>query len=120
MKLTDQNYVDIADKVMDSLMNSSSRTKLTTSKIRKLLSLTSALYDEARMKPFEELAQKLSYLRVQIVYQAGRERTVKDFVKEAKLLEYLGDVRDTQSLLRFCRYMEALVAYFKYYGGKEN
>ncbi|MFR2209485.1 MAG: type III-A CRISPR-associated protein Csm2, partial [Streptococcus salivarius] len=27
--------------------------------------------------------------------------------------------KDRETLQRFCRYMEALVAYFKFYGGKD-
>ena len=55
-----------------------------------------------------------------MAYEAGRDLTVKDFVEEAGLLEQLKDVQsDRKKLLLFCRYMEALVAYHRYYGGRD-
>ena len=118
--LTDQNYVDLAEAVIKKLKRKNQTTFfLTTSQIRNLLSLTSNLYDESNMKSFEELSEKISYLRVQFVYQAGRTEAVKDFVEKAEILEALRDIRDTKSLQRFCRYMEALVAYFRFEGGRE-
>lgn len=126
MILTDLNYVDKAEDVIKKLKKKPDyRTKsekymLTTSKIRNLLSLTSALYDEVQTRPFETLNDRLAYLRVQYVYQAGRENSVKDLVDKAEILEALKEVNDKESLIRFCRYMEALVAYFKFYGGEEG
>lgn len=125
--LTDDNYVDKAEKTILSLNRDVKNRKnpekflLTTSKIRNLLALTSTLYDESRSKKYVELSDKIAYLRVQFVYQAGREpRSVKDFVDKANIIEALKEIKDTESLQRFCRYMEALVAYFKYYGGDDK
>ncbi|GAB7231061.1 type III-A CRISPR-associated protein Csm2 [Facklamia hominis] len=120
MILNEQNYVDQAEKVILELRGKNKKFDLTTSQIRKILTLTSALFDEARLKPFDQLQNKLAYLRVQIVYQVGRKNEVRDFVEKSQLLQALKEVTDTKSLLLFCRYMEALVAYFKFYGGKEN
>lgn len=121
--LTDQNYVDKAEQVIKNLERSRrnyQNLSLTTSQIRNLLALTSNLFDESSMKPFDELQDKLSYLRVQFVYQAGRTHSVKDLVDKAQILEALKEINDIKSLQRFCRYMEALVAYFKYEGGKDQ
>ena len=43
----------------------------------------------------------------------------KDLVEKGQILEALKEIRNTESLQRFCRYMEALVAYFRYHGGKD-
>lgn len=123
--LTDENYVDLAEKAIQSLERNKKNPNefsLTTSKIRRLLSLTSALYDESKVREYKQLQDKIAYLRVQFVYQAGREFAVKDLVRKAQILEILKEVqqdRNKQTLQRFCRYMEALVAYFKFYGGKD-
>ena len=123
--LTDENYVDLAEKTIQSLEKNKrnpNEFSLTTSKIRKLLSLTSTLYDESKVRAYDQLQDKIAYLRVQFVYQAGREFAVKDLVRKAQILEILKEVqqdKDKQTLQRFCRYMEALVAYFKFYGGKD-
>ena len=123
--LTDDNYVDKAEKVIKSLnhtkdhRNNKIKFFLTTTKIRNLLNLTSNLFDESKVRSYKELADKIAYLRVQFVYQSGRETAVKDLVKKAEILYILKEINNKESLQRFCRYMEALVAYFKFYGGKD-
>ena len=123
--LTDDNYVDKAEKVIKSLnhtkdhRNNKIKFFLTTTKIRNLLNLTSNLFDESKVRSYKELADKIAYLRVQFVYQSGRETAVKDLVKKAETLDILKEINNKESLQRFCRYMEALVAYFRFYGGKD-
>lgn len=123
--LKDDNYVDKAEKVIKSLnhtkdhRNNKIKFFLTTTKIRNLLNLTSNLFDESKVRSYKELADKIAYLRVQFVYQSGRETAVKDLVKKAEILDILKEINNKESLQRFCRYMEALVAYFRFYGGKD-
>ena len=123
--LTDDNYVDKAENVIKSLnhtkdhRNNKIKFFLTTTKIRNLLNLTSNLFDESKIREYKELADKIAYLRVQFVYQSGRETAVKDLVKKAEILDILKEINNKESLQRFCRYMEALVAYFRFYGGKD-
>ena len=123
--LTDDNYVDKAENVIKSLNRNTRDSRnpeaflLTTSKIRNLLSLTSTLFDESKVREYEELKDKIAYLRVQFVYQSGREEAVLDLVQKGKILPILKEINSRESLQRFCRYMEALVAYFKFYGGKD-
>lgn len=123
--LTDDNYVDKAEEAIKSLRRNERDRRnpdaflLTTSKIRHLLSLTSTLFDESNVKEYTDLQDKIAYLRVQFVYQSGREFAVKDLVQKAQILEAIKEVSDKETLQRFCRYMEALVAYFKFYGGKD-
>ena len=126
--LRDDNYVDKAENVIKSLNRNTRDSRnpeaflLTTSKIRNLLSLTSTLFDESKVREYRDLADKIAYLRVQFVYQAGREFSVKNLVEEADILRALQEVqqmKNKETLQRFCRYMEALVAYFKFYGGKD-
>lgn len=126
--LTDENYVDKAEKAIKNLKRNERDKRnpdaflLTTSKIRNLLNLTSNLYDESNSKDYCRLKDKVAYLRVQFVYQAGREFSVKNLVEEADILRALQEVqqmKNKETLQRFCRYMEALVAYFKFYGGKD-
>ncbi len=117
------DYVDAAEEVMRRLADKKNR--ITTSKIRNLLSLVSGIYnvenprDEPQIK--SESRTALTMLRIRVVYEAGREATVKDFVTEAKLLEYIKGIGyDRKKLLDFAHYMEALVAYHRYFGGRED
>lgn len=121
--LTNENYVDYAEHAILGLLREESKKKnhlrLTTTQLRNLLSLTSTLYDLIQTQSYDSLIDRISYLRVQFVYQAGRNDAVKIMVEQANILNIIKEIRDKESLIRFCRYMEALVAYFKYYGGKD-
>lgn len=127
--LTDENYVDKAERAISLLeKDNKGNYLLTTSQIRNLLSLCSSLYDRSKERQFDELINDVSYLRVQFVYQSGRNSVkvnrqtffpVKDLVEKGQILEALKEIKDRETLQRFCRYMEALVAYFKFYGGKD-
>lgn len=120
-----ENYVDKAEEVMRSLVVDN-QNKLTTSKIRNLLSLVTAIYNEENLRNSPELLPKsrnaLTMMRIRVVYEAGREKdTVGSFVEKAKLLEYLKGIgNDREKLIAFAHYMEALVAYHRYLGGREN
>lgn len=123
--LTDDNYVDKAEKTIKNLVTDKRNFKnknsdvLSMSKLRNLLSLTSTLFDESKVREYEELKDKIAYLRVQFVYQSGREEAVLDLVQKGEILPILKEINSRESLQRFCHYMEALVAYFKFYGGKD-
>ena len=102
----------------------SEKRLLTTSKIRNLLSMISSLYDEVRRSTSEKLSSEamsqIQYIRLHFAYEAGRDPKVKDFVNEADILAHIKDIGDNKGqFMVFCRYMEALVAYHRYYGGKE-
>ena len=121
-KLNDSEYVDKAESVIKKL--DSEKRLLTTSKIRNLLSMISSLYDEVRRSTSEKLSaeamSQIQYIRLHFAYEAGRDPKVKDFVNEADILAHIKDIGDNKGqFMVFCRYMEALVAYHRYYGGKE-
>lgn len=128
-------YVDEAEAVILSLKNTNfeflngrRKDQLTSSQLRGILASTSTIYDIVRNQGPEAAEERLSYLRVELVYQSGRNAAVKEFVKQSGLLTFLeiiqnvideGDVKHERTfIIRFCRYMEALVAYFKFYGGE--
>lgn len=122
----DNDYVSIAENVILNLKDDINKYKpfgeLTTSKIRKILSLVSDISNDAitadKVLP-PQLVNKIRHLKVRIAYEAGRERDVKKFVDKAKLLDgidYIGSSKE--SFIRFSQYLEALVAYHRFYGGR--
>lgn len=122
------DYVDEAENVIKSIQvkkrNGDFMISLTTSKIRNILSMVSEIYNEVIHEQGEKLSEKsqsrIQYLRLRIVYEAGRDKDVRNFVDKAKLLIKIKSIgADKEKFLRFCNYMEALVAYHRYYGGKE-
>ena len=121
--LDGNRYVDTAENVIKALRGKKGGL-LTTSKIRNLLSMISSLYDEVRRERSDRLSQsvqsRIQYIRLHFAYEAGRDQKVKEFVTEADIFAHLKDIGESkEKFLLFCRYMEALVAYHRFYEGKE-
>jgi CRISPR-associated protein Csm2 len=128
VRLENDTYVKKAEDVMKHLSRNTDRRgnvkMVTTSQIRNLLAMTADIYNEIRImheeKLNDEIRSRLNYLKVRFVYEAGRNNDVKDFVTRAEILECLDEIQGLRSrYLLFSRYMEALVAYHKLYGGKD-
>ena len=108
-----------AETVMQKL--SSSTRNLTTTKIRKLLSMANDIYNEAILLDdwTPALQSKIEYFIVRMAYESGRERDVKSFIAETDLMGRAQKVKSRQEFLDFHKYLEALVAYHRFYGGKD-
>ncbi|MBF1009800.1 MAG: type III-A CRISPR-associated protein Csm2 [Lachnoanaerobaculum sp.] len=126
IELTDENYVSQAEAVIKRLIDENGKNKiLTTSKIRKLLAMISEMYTKAkRLKSNtlnSDLLTKIQYFKMHTVYEAGRESSVKKFVEEAQITNQIDKIKtDREKLILFCHYMEALVAYRKFLGGRDE
>ncbi|NLG33497.1 MAG: type III-A CRISPR-associated protein Csm2 [Syntrophomonadaceae bacterium] len=100
--------------------------QFTTSKIRNILSRVSEIYNDVSLTQNEVLDQdiqnRIAYLKIRLVYECGREPDIiKPFVEKAKLLELLNAIGDSRKrFIDYAHYMEALVAYHRYYGGRDN
>ena len=136
MRINENNYVDKAEEAIIELVKDAKerygvryRDKLvTTSKIRNLLAMTADIYNQVLTWQSETLSDELNgrieYLRIRFVYECGRDdskRKVRNFVEKSEVLEILKEIKKSKkNYLLFSRYMEALVAFHKYYGGKEQ
>ena len=130
MRINEQNYVDAAEKVILSLKDKKDQRGksipiVTTSKLRNLLAMSADIYNEVlnqkEDKLNEELCSRIEYLRVRFLYEAGREPSVKNLVNEAGIIEVLKNVNASKkNYILFSRYMEALVAFRKYYVEKDD
>ena len=146
--ITAKNYVDTAEKVITGLITEAKAANrnprnpddykiLSTSQIRKQLAMTAELSSQVSsgqsgqsgqsgikagtdsgLSP--EVVEKVEYLRVQFVYQAGREPLVRKFVEKSGILKILKSIKSREDLLTFCKYMEALVAFRKFHGKKDD
>lgn len=130
--LDEKTYVDQAEQVIKKLADQSKDRNgnahmLSTSKIRGILSMAADIYDSVQQNNTSELGleyvSRIEYLRVRMVYEIGRDTTykVKDFIVSAKLLEYLKMIDGSKvNYILFYHYLEALVAFHRYYGGRDN
>ncbi len=130
MIITEKNYVEKAENVILKLKEKKDKKNrvipmVTTSKLRNLLSMTSDIYNEILNFQEEELSEeicgRIDYLKVRFLYEAGREEKVRDLVEEAKIIDCINEIKGNRKrYILFSRYMEALVAYHRYYGGRDN
>lgn len=123
--LTENNYVEFAEKSINALKEHTDRKVLTTSKIRNILALNAEIYNDVVNEPEEllsaEVVGRINYLKVRIIYECGREDSVKIFVNEAFLLKVIDEIKGSKKqYLLFSRYLEALVAYRKFICGRDE
>lgn len=114
--------IDQAETIMEKL--SKEKDRITTSKLRNILSMISDIYNMEIRRTEKELlpenVNRLQMVRVRISYECGREGSVRTFAEEAKLLSYIKGIgKSREEFIRFARYMEALVAYHRFFGGKD-
>lgn len=125
IEITEKNYVKKAEDVIKNLKDKKDKNgktvqMVTTSKIRNLLAMTADIYNDvisqSEMKLTEEQQSRIEYLKIRIIYESGRESTVKDLVKESGILKMIEEIGDKKkNFLLFSKYMEALVAFRKFY-----
>lgn len=130
MIITEKDYVEKAEAAIRAHKDRKDPkgrpvAMVTTSKIRNLLAMTSDIYTEVlgwkEDKLSDELCGRIDYLKVRVLYEAGREPTVKNFEKDTHMLECISGIKGSKkNYILFSRYMEALVAYHRYLGGKDN
>lgn len=108
---------------------------VTTSQIRKFLIAVNTVTEKVNAYKLEktddydtlpvELQAQIKYLKVKLAYQIGRNRSkwgnpVEDFEKEAGLMSLIDGIKSsTKEYEKFAHYIEALVAFHKFYGGKD-
>ena len=128
------DYVDTAEAVIRTFLevdpNTGKRPScISTSKLRKLLTLSTAMYNRETIRTGDDISPQtlsdISQMRIRTAYECDRDYETKRFVERAKLLQHLkwlSESRHRRNVIDFAHYMEALVAYHRYYGlkGKED
>lgn len=128
MIIEEATYVEEAERVIKTLKEKKHKNgkpiRITTSKIRNLLAMSADIYNEVLGKEENlsaEVKERIDYLRVRFVYESGRDTDVEEFVKTAKIIPALQEIKGSRKrFILFNHYMEALVAYHRYYGGKDK
>ena len=135
MLINENNYVDMAEEAIKKikkpktkngkpLIDKNGKPKMedivTTSKIRNLLAMAADIYNDVNVSSKDHLSGdivgKINYMKIRFYYEAGREESVKILFDEAKVFEIMKEIGDSKkNYILFNRYMEALVAFRKYY-----
>lgn len=67
-----------------------------------------------------ELAGRIQYLKVRMIYEAGRDESVNEFLRRSQLIDHVDKVGTSRKdYLLITRYMEALVAFRTFRGDDE-
>ncbi len=116
------DFVNDAEKAMKKL---SSGNMVTTGQIRKFLTAVNTVTGKVDQfkrgqkgtKLPEDLQMQVKFLKVKLAYQIGRMgKPVKDFSDETHMMAWIDSIGDSvEKYERFARYVEALVAFHKYY-----
>lgn len=103
---------------------------LTTNKIRKFLAMVTSLKNQVDVfkatHPTEKIlpsniAMEIKFLIVSMSYEAGRDDWAKEFVLKANLKKYVENIGNSiENFDEFAKYVEALVAFHKFQGGRDN
>ena len=139
--ITEENYLDHAEKVIKELKAESAM--ITTSQIRNILANISDIFNVVQRTKHSgdlpsEVRSKIRELTMHCYYTAGREEKVKKFFLRSSLFmnlkgileasseankeipETLRKVGEKERFLLLHKYMESLVAFHRFYGGKDS
>lgn len=130
MMIMENDYIKQAKNCIDKLHK---EDKLpTTSQLRKFLTAVNTVsgkidvYRDKNGGKIDtlptELATEVEFLQVKLAYQIGRDTkdTMKSFNDETHLMDRIKKIGNkAKAFDDFTRYVEALVAFHKFYGGKD-
>lgn len=116
-KLDKKIYVEDAEKIILGLVKE--KDVISTNKIRNMLTLINELYNAVKNQQSndidDDIQSRIQYIKMRLVYEAGRDKSVKSFLTKTGLLEVIDDIGESkEKLMLLCHYMEALVAYHKF------
>lgn len=102
---------------------------LSTTQIRKFLAAVNKISEEFNVYLIEtpnaktlseKLQAEIKFLKVKLAYQIGRDKKVRAFAEAADLIKEIDKIKNSiEEYKKFARYIEALVAFHKFYGGKD-
>lgn len=127
--LNSENFGDFA-KGLISVDGKLKYPKLTTSKLRGIYGMITNIYSKLNEpEDFDKCKSDLQYLKVKMAYECGRssdndvkkpDDDVKKFIEGTYLMDAIDRIDSYETFMLYCRYAESLVAYFKFYGGKDQ
>lgn len=116
------DWYEKAKKVIENNMNV--KSKITSNQIRNILNICVNVKNELDKNDNGTLTNEeiniVKYAKIKIIYQIAREGN-KDFFDNAQLEDRLDYIKTKKDYDNFLKYIEALVAYHKFFeknGGK--
>ncbi len=119
--IVDDSYIDEAEKVMQN----EKIKHLTTTQIRNVLAMFADIYNDVMAlntddDKLDDIRGKIDRLRIRMIYECGRTPDVKKFDECTNIVGNIKNIKNSRSqFIKVFHYMEALVAYHRFYGGKD-
>jgi len=115
-----KDYAGTAENVIVQIKNSGNNLP-TVSAIRNILELINIVREKMVFSSEElskELQNEIQYIRVKVAYIYGKDKAIKPFIDASKIIELVMCIGASKSKFEiFAQYVEALVAFHKFYGG---
>lgn len=118
--INEENFGNWAKKRMGAYFKTDKQ--ITRSKIRGILDLVNKIYNDIFYHPDELTEYQLSniaYLEVKLAYECGKADDVRRFIEDTRVMAIIGQIKTKEEFLLYARYVESLIAYFKFYGGND-
>lgn len=103
---------------------------ITTSQIRKFLAAVNKISNMVKLSDISEdkldnnIIEEIKYMQIQFAYLVGKSKGTKTESQMKSLYELLKDemsnLHTKKDFINFARYIEAIVAYHKFHGGREQ
>ena len=117
MRISENSYVKKAEETIDKLLkNNKTDSIATTSQMRNILAMSADIYNRVMVNSGEDLSDEIigliEYLKIRIVYEAGRDEKVKKFIVQSEMLEIIDEINGSKkNFILFNDYLEALIAF---------
>ena len=123
--LDESTFAKVAEQYMMNLKKIEDRGQLfaglTTTKLRGIYGMVMNVYTKINTpEDFDVYKSDLQYLKVKMAYEAGRTKAVEKYLETTHLMKLIDCIQTYDQFKLYCRYAESLVAYFKFYGGKDK
>lgn len=96
---------------------------ITKSQIRKFLAAVNKISNMVKLYNNEELSDdilnEIKYMQIQFAYIVGKSNKNEVMTLYNELKDEISNLKTKKEFINFARYIEAIVAYHKFYGGKE-
>ena len=105
MRISENSYVKKAEETIDKLLkNNKTDSIATTPQMRNILAMSADIYNRVMVNSGEDLSDEIigliEYLKIRIVYEAGRDEKVKKFIVQSEMLEIIDEINGSKKNLK--------------------
>ena len=125
MDINEDFKKEYVDKAHDVIAGLGTYKVITKTKIRSIYNMLCDIIDDEKHSSDAEISNEsqmaLRMFKVRVIYDCGRDDSVKAFVKRSHIIGYMLDIGSSRDKFDiYCKYFESLIAYHRFlYGDKD-